>query len=312
MFDVELYLRAGARASESRLFSNAMSKSTSSSSSSSSSGAVTVAGPRIVSSKTTTKAASAPQAHYDAAARILELQERERIARARELSRAAPQQADLASKQFEAAALILKLQEERTKLVDQRRGTLLGFELTRLPLDVQVHVFVSLPAEPAELCRLALVCKSIRELVSRNYVWHMLALEMFHIIDQQQRPRKGESWRSYFIETFRMLRMEGTFQRVAVERGLVRVVRSNMARFTVNAVDHLCCAIQHRQVRRRGVVCLTRDCPRCPLPAAYVGHRVVATRARKHARRRVATVAVACCCALQSARRCAQIAGCRR
>lgn len=111
-----------------------------------------------------------------------------------------------------------------------------------------MHIFTLLPLNPGELCRLRLVSRTINELVQRNYVWHMLALEQWLIVDVQQRPRKGESWRSYYIETHKMLRLsEETFLRAAVERGLLRVVRDHLARFLPNVVEHLCCAIQHSQ-----------------------------------------------------------------
>jgi hypothetical protein len=105
------------------------------------------------------------------------------------------------------------------------------------------------PASPVHLLRVRLVCRELCAITHWNVLWHQLALDHWGIVDPQQRPRRGETWQAYYIETHRMLRKsDETFLRAAVERGLVRVVRDNLDRcFRDHAVQHLCVAIQHSQ-----------------------------------------------------------------
>lgn len=117
-----------------------------------------------------------------------------------------------------------------------------------LPHDVLVHIFTLLPPTPVHLLRLRCVCRTLRTLSDRNFCWHVLALEQWRIVDAQQRPRQGETWRDYYIETYKMLRKsDDAFVRAAVERGLVAVVAAHLDVFRRNVVQHLRVAIQHVQ-----------------------------------------------------------------
>jgi hypothetical protein len=193
------------------------------------------------------------QIFYDAAARILHLQERERLARSRE----SPQRTSsngtrdnaAAHAEFEAAAAILRLQEEHRVNRTLHAAAVSTFPFMRLPAHVRAHVLSLLPASPLHLLRVRLVCRDLCAITHWNVLWHHLALDQWGIVDPQQRPRRGETWQAYYIETHRMLRKsDETFLRAAVERGLVRVVRDNLDRcFREHAVQHLCVAIQHSQ-----------------------------------------------------------------
>lgn len=183
----------------------------------------------------------------------MHLQERERLARSRE----SPQRTSsngtrdnaAAHAEFEAAAAILRLQEEHRVNRTLHAAAVSTFPFMRLPAHVRAHVLSLLPASPLHLLRVRLVCRDLCAITHWNVLWHHLALDQWGIVDPQQRPRRGETWQAYYIETHRMLRKsDETFLRAAVERGLVRVVRDNLDRcFREHAVQHLCVAIQHSQ-----------------------------------------------------------------
>lgn len=227
-----------ATSSSSSTSTAAIAQSSSSTSSSQSTSSLSSSPPHLVDEAAARLKA---QRFNDAAARILHLQERDRLARSRE----SPQPTrSAAHAEFEAAAAILRLQEEHR--LNRLQPV---FPLMRLPQHVRAHVLSLLPASPVHLLRVRLVCRELCAITHWNVLWHQLALDQWGIVDPQQRPRRGETWQAYYIETHRMLRKsDETFMRAAVERGLVRVVRDNLDRaFCEQPVQHLCVAIQHSQ-----------------------------------------------------------------